>query len=436
VRTTERRVALAGALALYLAFVAYQSLASGPESLASGPESLASGPESLAAAASAWFAGNPAKACAAPLAVGWWSGGDALANLVAYVPAGLLAAAFAASYQGTAVRVVAWLAIVMFSLSMELAQACLGDRVSSWIDWAMNSAGATLGFVALPLASALLHRLPGRAGRSAHVAAPVTFAAWLVVGTWLACATAPWRFTFDVGIVRANLSFLRAAASFDPWHVAEHAFGWMAVAVALRALVAPRLRASAALVATIALALAAQALLEWRALSWSELAGIALGASVSLVLLVPAADGRLARIVPALALVSVFAYELAPGHVGWGTGERFSWWPLVGRGHPLPALEFALYFCWFAFVLVLALRWAGARARSAAALGSLAVLALLALEFAQRAIPGRSADTSPALIVALAFVVAWLLTDRAGPRATGRVRSRSRRPVVRSARRS
>ncbi len=431
-RTTERRVALAAALALYLAFVAYQSLASGSESLAGGLKWLAWSSE--------WLAGNPAKACAAPLAAGWWSGGDALANLVAYVPAGLLAAAFAATYQGVVVRVVAWLAIVTFSLSMELAQACLGDRVSSWIDWAMNSAGATLGFVALPLASALLHRLPGGTGRSARAAAPVTLAAWLVVGAWLACATAPWRFTFDVGTVRANLSFLRAAASFDPWRVAEHAFGWMAVAAALRALVASRLRASAALVATIALALVAQALLEWRALSWSELAGIASGASVSLLLLVPAVDGRLARIAPALALVSVLAYELAPGHAGWGTGARFSWWPLVGRSHPLSALEFALYFCWFAFVLVLALRWAGARARSAAALGSLAVLALLALEFAQRAIPGRSADTSPALIVALAFVVAWLLTDRAGQRttqrATGRVRSRSHRPVVRSARRS
>ncbi|MCD6680688.1 MAG: VanZ family protein [Burkholderiaceae bacterium] len=406
-RTAERRFALAGALVLYLAFVAYQSLAGG------------------------W-----AKACTAPLLDGGWSGSDALANLVAYVPAGLLAGAFAASYRTGSVRVVMWLAIVVFSLSMELAQACLGGRVSSWIDWATNSAGATLGFSALPLMGALMRRLPGRDGRSGGTAVAVTLAAWLVVGAWLAASTVPWRFTLDIGTVRANLAFLRLAPSFDAWAVARHAFAWMAVAAAIRALVSRRLRASVALVATFAVAIGLQALLEWHALSWSELAGAALGASVSLALLVPAADDRLARIAPALALLSVLAYELAPGHPFWAISGRFSWWPLVGRGNLLAALDFTLYFCWFAFVLVLALRWTSARARTAAVAGSLAVVVLLALEFAQRSIPGRTPDTSPALIVALAFVVAWLLTDRSGERATTRVRSRSHRPVVRSARRS
>lgn len=407
-RTAERRVALAGALFLYLAFVAYQSLA-----------------------------GGSPKPCAAPLVdPGRWSGGDALANVVAYVPAGLLAAALAASYGGIAARVLAWLAVALFSLSMELAQACLAGRVSSWIDWATNSAGAALGFVALPLAAALLHRLPGRDGRGARAALPAAIAAWFVVGAWLAASTAPWRFTFDVGTVRANLAFLRTAPSLDPWSVARHAFAWMSVAAALRALVSRRSSASLAFGATLALVLAAQALLEGRALSWSGLAGAALGAFVALVLLVPASDGRLARLAPALAFASVLAYELAPGHPGRGTGQRFSWWPLVGRGSLPAALDFTLYFCWFAFVLVLALRWTRSGPRAAAALGSLAVAALLALEFAQRAIPGRTADTSPALIVALALVVAWLLTDRAGERATGRARSRSSRSVARSVRRS
>jgi len=407
VTTAERRFALAGALLLYLAFVAYQSIAGG------------------------W-----AQACTTPLIGGGWSGSDALANLVAYVPAGLLAGAFAASYRAVSVRVAVWLAIVVFSLSMELAQACLGGRVSSWIDWATNSAGATLGFFALPLARALMRRLPGRDGQSGRDIVPVAIAAWLVVGAWLAASTVPWRFTLDVGVVRANLAFLRLAPSFDAWAVARHAFAWMAVAVAIRALVAHRLRGSVALVVTIALAIGLQTLLEWRALSWSELAGVALGASVSLVLLVPAADGRLARIAPALALLSVLAYELAPGHPGWAVSGRFSWWPLVGRGNLLAALDFTLYFCWFAFVLVLALRWTSARARTAMVTGVLAVVSMLALELAQRSIPGRTADTSPALIVALAFVVAWLLTERSGERATSRVRSRSNRPVVRSARRS
>lgn len=408
-KTVERRVALAAALALYLAFVAYQSLA-----------------------------GGAPKPCAMPLADpgGGWYGSDALANLVAYVPAGLLAAALAASFGSLAARVPAWLAVVAFSFSMELAQACLSGRVSSWVDWATNSAGATLGFVALPLAGQLLSGFSQRHRRHVHAGLPVALAAWLVVGAWLASSTAPWRFTFDVGTVRANLAFLRTAPSLDAWAVASHAFAWMSVAVALRALFARRLSASVALLAAIAVSLGGQVLLEWRALSWSELAGVALGAFVALVLLVPGADGRLARLAPALALVSVAAYELAPGHAGWGTGQSFSWWPLIGRGHLLAALDFALYFCWFAFVLVFALRWSRARTRTAAALGSSAVVALLALEAAQRAIPGRTADTSPALIAALAFVVAWLLTERGSEAATVRARPRSRRPAVRSGRRS
>ncbi len=414
-KTAQRRVALAGALVLYLAFVAYQSLA-----------------------------GGSPKPCAAPLLdPGRLSGGDALANLVAYVPAGLLAAALAASYDRFVVRILLLVGVSAFSLSMELAQACLSARVSSWVDWATNSAGATLGFVALPLVAPLLRRLAHRGDRSVLAARlPVTLAAWLVVGAWLAASTAPWRFTFDVGTVRANLAFLRVAPAIDPWSVARHAFAWMSVAAALRALVVRRaggsgvLGATIALGVTIALALGAQVLLEWRALSWSELAGTAVGASVALALLVPASDGRLARVAPAFAFASVLAYELAPGYPGWGAVGRFSWLPLVGRGNPLAALDFTLYFCWFAFVLVLALRWTQARTRAALSLGSIAVFALLALEFAQRAIPGRIADTSPALIVALALVVAWLLTDREGERVTGPVRSRSRPPVVRSVRRS
>lgn len=407
-RTGERRAALAGALFLYLAFVAYQSLAGGARA-----------------------------ACAAPLVdpgAGWY-GSDALANVVAYVPAGLLAGALAATFGGFAAPALGGLALAAFSLLMELMQACLSGRVSSWVDWTTNSFGAALGLVALPLAVRLLHRLPHPGAR--HVqGAQLALVAWLVVGAWLASSTAPWRFTFDVGTVRANLAFLRGVPVLEPWSVARHAFAWMAVACALRALVDHRLRASIALAALLALSFGAQALLVTRSLSWSELAGAALGAFVAWVLLVPAASGRLARLSPALAFVSVAAYELAPGRWVLRVGEAFSWFPLVGRGHLLGALDFALYFCWFAFVLVLSLRWRRARASAAIALGGAAVFAMLALELAQRSIPGRTADTSPALIVALAFIVAWLLSERAGEGATGRDRSTVHRPVVRSARRS
>lgn len=409
--TGGRRIALAGALLLYLFFVAYQSLA-----------------------------GGLVKACATPLAdpgSGWY-GSDALANVVAYVPAGLLGGALAASFGGFAARAVAWLGIAAFSLTMELAQACLSGRVSSSVDWATNSFGAALGIVALPVVVRLLHLFPRNDARRERVGLRVVLVAWLVIGAWFASSTAPWRFTLDVGTVRANLSFLRTAPSFDVWDVVRHAFAWMTIAVAVRALIDERLRASATFVAVLAVTLGAQALLVGRALSWSELGGAALGAFFALLLLMPAASGRLMRIAPLLAFVSVAAYELAPGRAWWGD-DRFSWWPLVGRGNLLAALDFTLYFCWFAFVLVLALRWRQARVRAAVSLGAFAAAAMLALEVAQRWIPGRTADTSPALITVLAFVVAWLLSERGSERtgnATGRARSTARRSVARPARRS
>lgn len=408
-RTAERRIALSGALVLYLAFVAYQSLA-----------------------------GGSPRACTTPLvdSGGGWHGSDVLANSVAYVPAGLLAGALAASFGSRVAHAIAWLVLVLFSLSMELAQACLSGRVSSWIDWVTNSAGAAAGVAALPVAAWLLRALPAHVGWRRRPDAPVALMAWLVVGVWLASTTVPWRFTFDVGTVRANLAFLRTVPSLQLWDVARHGFAWMAVAGALRALVHQRGRASVALVLAIAVSLLAQALLEARALSWSELAGMALGAFVALVLLVPAAAGRLALLVPVLALVSVGAYELAPGRAPWGASAAFSWWPLIGRGNLFAALDFALYFCWFAFVLVFALRWRGAHARMAFVCGTFAVLAMLAMEAMQRSIPGRTADTSPALIVALAFLVAWLLSARSGDRLTARARSTVHRPVARSVRRS
>src|SRR5690606_23579979 len=165
-----------------------------------------------------------------------WYGSDALANVIAYVPAGLLGGALAATLGGLAARAIAWLGIAAFSLSMELAQACLSGRVSSGVDWATNSFGAALGIVALPVVVHLLHRFSHDDVRRERVGLRVVLVAWLVLGAWFASSIAPWRFTLDVGTVRANLSFLRAAPSFDAWIVVRHAFAWMTIAVAVRAL--------------------------------------------------------------------------------------------------------------------------------------------------------------------------------------------------------
>src|SRR5690606_17914089 len=119
------RVALTSALLAYLLFVAYQSLEGGR---------LAAG------------------GCGIPLLQQGvrlsWS--DGLANLVAYMPLGLLVSAWLGPRRRGAALLAGFLAISAFSLSMELLQACLDKRVSSWFDWSTNSAGGLIGLLVLP----------------------------------------------------------------------------------------------------------------------------------------------------------------------------------------------------------------------------------------------------------------------------------------------
>lgn len=399
--TVERsRVPLAIAIAAYLAFLAYQSLA-GAAHGACGPLLVQQGAR--------------------------LSRGDGLANLVAYFPLGLLAASLAASLPAKRIALVAaFLSISAFSLGMELAQACLPGRVSSWYDWVTNSAGGLAGLFAGPVAEAGLRRM-----RARHAPAAAELALWwaalLCVGAWMAMSTAPWRFTLDVGTVRSNLSFIKQVAALpplDPWALGRHLFGWSAIGIALCAIGPAREAATRWLLPAMAAAAGAQALLTVRVLSIEELAGMATALAACRLVLPSIAQATLARLAGAPALLSVAAYQLAPRH-GAALADGFSWWPQLGRGGLVAALELALFFGWLGFTLALSLRWSAQLgediARRRIALPASFVGALFVTELAQCRIPGRTPDTSAPLVVALAFVAAWALT---GVSLTDRVRSR------------
>lgn len=392
------RLALAAAIAAYLLFVAYQSLAGGSSGECRMPLLQQGQRLSLS---------------------------DGLANMVAYLPLGLLAAAWLAPLRSAGGLVVALTTIAGFSLAMELMQACMASRVSSWFDLAMNSAGGLAG---------MLTGLLARPRTGVPIRSPLLWPVLLVVGAWLALALAPWRFTFDVGTVRANLAFLLRWADWggpDPWRFARHFFGWLAVAVALRALWRGRAAATLALALAIGAALVGQLLLVWRALSFDELAAIALAAALGVSMPSRSAEPVLARLLPLLALLSVGAYQLAPGRGGVHAGG-FEWLPQLGRGSLLPALELSLLFGWLAFSLLLSLRWrqhCGLDiSRRRFVLPAAVVGMMLATEIAQAWIPGRVPDSSAPLLTGLAFVVAWALFGQAdGARLRGRDRSTSRR---------
>jgi len=403
-RILRRLAALDVALVAYLAFVAYQSLG-----------------------------GAIPGACVAPLAQqgSHLSRSDGLANLVAYLPLGLMAAALVAPFRARTLALgVAFAAIAAFSLTMELLQACLPGRVSSWYDWATNSAGGLAGLMALPLAIRLMRAARTRPALAAAVEAPLWAPVVLCAAAWMAMSLAPWRFTLDVGSIRSNLSFLRHlvdAGPLEPWKLARHLLGWTAIGTALRALGGDAPTALRRLAWLAAAATLGQALLDVPALSREELAGIALALPACALAFASAPGAALARLPAALALSSVLAYQLAP-HLGAPAQQAFSWWPQVGRGGLLGALEFALLFAWLGTALSLSLHWLALRgeelARRPLIWPAATAVVLMLSEFAQRWVPGRSPDTSAPLVTVLAFAVAWAL---GGAALKGPVRPRSRR---------
>ncbi len=407
---------MAASLAVYLLFIGYQSLA-----------------------------GTGFATCSLPLVHQGphLSFADGIANLVAYVPLGMLVAAWGGSRRGSgrtsvAVLLVGLLSISAFSLTMETLQSCLPGRVSSWYDWATNSTGGLVGLLAWKLGRRFTRAVGGhRSSLGRAASSSLLWPALLCLGAWLALYTAPWRFTVDLGTIRGNLAFLQHLAEWpgpDPWRLARHFSGWLAIGVALRALWPERGAALRALALLVGVAVIAQVLLAMPSLSVEELAGMALALVGSA--LVPALQGaRLARALPVLALIPVAAYQLAP-HPGGAYSVGFQWWPQLGRGGLLAALELALLFCWLAFALVLSLRWSAslgeAIGRRRVTLPVVVALALLLTEFAQHWIPGRTPDTSAPVITLLAFVVAWVLTSRAVQRPSPVQMSSTRRRTASS----
>lgn len=84
----------------------------------------------------------------------WWGGFDVAANLFGYLPLGglLYAGAVRAGRSRWAAAASAVLLPSLLSLAMELTQNYLPERVPSALDWALNTAGAALGALLAALA--------------------------------------------------------------------------------------------------------------------------------------------------------------------------------------------------------------------------------------------------------------------------------------------
>lgn len=378
----------------YAVFVVYQSLAEG----------------------GTWQCGGAVLSTSARL-----SRSDLLANVVAYVPLGLLCVLSAAPPEDRGRRriavpvVVGAVCVAALSLGLEVLQSCQGGRVSSAYDWAANVAGGVFGLglggllrVGPSIVSGR-HR-PRTRGGSVRLRV-MTIA---VAAAWVVSQTMPWVFAVDVGTIRSNVSFLRhwSDVPLDLWHVVRHAGAWGAIACAWR-LAARDVRLMRVGVVLTALAsVCLQLLLDARApLSFEELIGMGLALALPLSVVGRVAGhrpGPWALGVFCWALVSVGAYQLRPDPLAASVTQPFSLWPRVGLGGLKGAIDYALLFGWFGLAVVIAAQWADmAGYRRARRLWpALAVATMLALEFVQTRIPGRGPDLSAPLFTLIAVLVA------------------------------
>lgn len=343
------------------------------------------------------------------------SRGDLLANIAAYVPVGALAVLAVGTGGRLAPLRAAACAIglgLALSSAIELVQSCQRARVSSVIDVAANGAGAAAGAVGAVLLLAVAptvfrdrttrwrgHRLP-----LVTLAVPVL---------WVMSQTLPWVFSLDVGVARANLSFLRHWAAppyINAADLVRHAAAWVAIGCACRLVATTRWVSLSLLTGVMAGSVAAQVLTEAaRPLSTSELGGMA----AAWALLVPAsllrgrgtAVGPWATVLVGAALTSIIAFELAPAASG-GT-SAFQWWPQLGLGRPIDALDLGLLFGWYGVSVTVAAHWRDSASDGIARRWwpPLAVVAVLVLELAQMWVPGRGPEVSPPIITALAVAV-------------------------------
>lgn len=322
--------------------------------------------------------------------------GDALANLLLYMPLGVtLALALAGALWRPAAVLLATLLGFLLSLSLELAQLLTPVRVGSIWDVALNTAGAACGALAAP---ALL-RLAARTGAPGlgDGFALALLACWLA-GRWF-----PYLPSLDIGEWRQSLAPL-LHEPIDPGRAARLAvLWWLAGRLAEAALPHRPWLVPPMVLGTLAAAVPIQG----RVLTPAELAGGLAGLLLWALLRRRRAGDAL--LVPAMA-AAVLAEGLAP-YVFMARPREFSFIPFASviGGSLAAGMQAMLYKALLFGGLIWALLRQGLRlAPAVAAVAGLA----LAVSVVQRWLPGRSAEITDALIALAAGIAARLARPR------------------------
>jgi VanZ family protein len=336
---------------------------------------------------------------------------DALTNLLVYLPLGWLLAVgipglrpLRAALYGCA-----------FSFAIECLQAYLPGRVPSLLDWCLNSAGTLLG-------ASLGSRAAGiqwRGTEGTLVAGPRARLGLAAVGTWVGAQLFPFVPSADVDHIKDGLRplwyVLRGQTSFSWPQASVYALAILSLSVILFQCLRPSSRGRLSVPLFFAAVLVAKVPILTRQLSLEAIVGALAGLAVAWRL----SDSGTRGAVPFLAAAGAFVVdELRSGGGGPGALHPFNWSPF--RNHLTNELIGAADILSGAWpFLALAFVVSGRRSidpRRAAAIGGVLVFAaVMALEWVQQLLPGRSPDVTDALIALCAWLLAFFAFSGSGP---------------------
>jgi glycopeptide antibiotics resistance protein len=335
------------------------------------------------------------------------SRGDVVANLLLYMPLGLVLM-FAWPGSWSRFKGLCWAVLLgsLLSLGVELMQEFSTSRVSSLTDLALNAAGtaggAVVAIIYLALGSTI--RVPGTGvGRPDPV--PLS-----LLALWLAFRLAPFVPTIDFQKYKDALKPLLLDPQISLPDVFRFVTGWLVAGYAVRR-IWRREYSLQALGIIVALVLLGRIMIVGKALSPDEVLGLLLCIPCAGILVV--LPDRRRVLVLALMLVTVIMLSGLKPFELLARPNRFSWVPFMSSLSDNLEVNSAVLLekCFWYFALI----WLLVRRGAGVAAATLMTAALLgAIEFAQVWIPGRSAEITDPLL-ALCGGILLALAPRQSP---------------------
>jgi VanZ family protein len=340
--------------------------------------------------------------------------GDRVANVLLYVPLGFCLILWLDGRVRRAAGVIATIVIgVALSLSIEVSQVFIDQRVPSWWDVVLNSAGTVIGVIA----GVTWHELGGRMRSDRVEGDRRDLTAAVVLFLWLAWRMAP--FVLELSLSKLKSTFMPLGDPYFSTTATFHYWIWWTLLAHIIFALTSVQRGTESLLALIAVVLASCLVVTGHVFVPSELLALMLLMPTLLVFdrLTPGPR----RFILAAAVIGLLIYDSFVPFQRADTMGRFDLWPFmawIDAGFPVDWYWLARRACYFAAAVWVLKEW-GLSMRAT----TIAVpVGVLGVEVAQLWALGHQASiTEPAL----ALAVAWVMRTLDGARGAGVIHRRA-----------